>query len=241
LPTCYHVNLQLTHQVALWQRDALQAILGFMSEQTPQEISDVAGSSTQQPTTEGVSSRLMLFRQWALLPVVAGAVIGLDQTAKGLVTERLMLGQSWAPIPQIAGFLRITRSYNTGAAFGMLPQASGIILLVAIVAIIAFVISYPRLPSNAWLSRFGIAMIVGGAFSNNALDRLRLDHVTDYVHVQLSPTLSNVSNFADHAICVGVVLMLAGQWLHERRGEQAENTKETEKASVNAILPDGLP
>ncbi len=161
----------------------------------------------------------MFLRQWGLLVAVAGGILALDQTAKMLVTERLMLGHSWAPIPQIGDFIRITRSYNTGAAFGMLPQASDIFLLLAIITIVAFIVSYPQLPSKAWLSRLSIAMISGGALSN-AIDRIRLGHVTDYVHVQITPTLSNISNFADHAITLGVVFLLVDQWLTERREKQ---------------------
>ncbi len=166
----------------------------------------------------------MFLRQWGLLVTVAGIILALDQTAKALVTERLMMGQSWEPIPQIGDFIRVTRSYNTGAAFGMAPQASDIFLLLAIVTIVAFIISYPQLPSKAWLSRLSIALISGGALSN-AIDRIRMGHVVDYVHVQLTPTLSNISNFADHAITLGVVFLLVDQWLTERREKQRQEAQ----------------
>ncbi len=175
----------------------------------------------------------MLLRRWGLLVAVAGAVLALDQTAKMLVTERLLLGQSWEPIPQIGSLIRITRSYNTGAAFGMLPQASDIFLLLAMVTIVAFIVSYPQLPSKAWLSRLSIALISGGALSN-AIDRVRLGHVTDYVHVQLTPTLSNISNFADHAITLGVVFLLVDQWLTERREKMQQAAKVDEMADETA-------
>jgi signal peptidase II len=176
---------------------------------------------------------LRLLRQWGLLIAVAGGILVLDQTAKRLVIERLMLGKSWEPIPQIGDFIRITRSYNTGAAFGMLPQASDIFLILAIITIIAFIISYPQLPSRAWLSRLSIALISGGALSN-AIDRIRLGHVVDYVHVQLTPTLSNISNFADHAITLGVILLLVDQWLTDRREKQQPiRTEETLDGDVS--------
>lgn len=199
-----------------------------MSEENTQE------TQTEAPSSRKPAAGPVLLRQWGLLIGVAGGVLALDQTAKMLVIERLLLGHSWEPIPQIADFIRITRSYNTGAAFGMLPQASDIFLILAIITIIAFIISYPQLPSKAWLSRLSIAMISGGALSN-AIDRIRLGHVVDYVHVQITPTLSNISNFADHAITLGVVFLLVDQWLTERREKQQQvvQAEETVDGDVN--------
>lgn len=189
-------------------------------------------ASTQDNTAKRKHSWPAFLRRWALLIVIAGAVIGIDQTAKMLVIERLKLGQSWEPIPQIGNLIRVTRSYNTGAAFGMLPQAADIFLLLAIVTIAAFIITYPKLPSHAWLSRLSIALISGGALSN-AIDRIRWDgHVIDYVHVQITPTLSNISNFADHAITVGVVLLLIDQWRTDRREKQQESAQNAEMADA---------
>jgi signal peptidase II len=156
-------------------------------------------------------------RRWATLILVSGGVAALDQTAKWLVTNRLALGESWDPIPAIAGFIRITNSFNTGAAFGFLPQAAPFFLGLALITTVVFVITYPRLPASALMSRIGIAMIIGGALSN-ATDRLRLGHVTDFVHVQLTANFANISNFADHAITVGVILLLIDQYLIEQRG-----------------------
>lgn len=201
-----------------------------MSEENLQEPS-MEESSSPKPAAGPT-----FLRQWGLLVIVAGGILALDQTVKMLVTTRLLMGHSWVPIPQIGDFIRITRSYNTGAAFGMLPQASDIFLLLAIITIVAFIVSYPQLPSKAWLSRLSIAMISGGALSN-AIDRIQHGHVVDYVHVQLTPTLSNISNFADHAITVGVVLLLVDQWLTERREKQQRAVMVDEVADGDVAQP----
>ncbi len=167
-------------------------------------------------------------KQWALFIAAAAAVLALDQAAKWLVISHLELGESWAPIPALSDYLLITRSYNTGAAFGMFPLASNLFLLLALITIIAFVVAYPRLPARAWLSRLSIALIAGGALSN-AVDRIRFDHVIDYVHVQISPGFANISNFADHAITLGVILLLLDQWRAEperrREGQAIEDDR----------------
>ena len=201
-----------------------------MSEQNPQD------KSLQKPDPQGAGwtpSRI------AILVGVSGLVIGLDQTVKWLVSTRLTPGQSWEPIPAIASLIKITYSYNSGAAFGMFANASDLFLLLALVIIVAFLFSYPRLPSHAQLSRISIGLISGGAFSN-ALDRLRMGHVTDYVHVQLTPTFSNISNFADHAITIGVILLLADQWLAERRSAGDEPPKPAETELTTPSISDKL-
>jgi signal peptidase II len=176
-----------------------------------------------------------VLKRWGLLIVIAGAVLLIDQWVKQLVVTNLALGESWVPIPALGNFIQITRSHNTGAAFGMFPFASDIFLILAFVTIGAFIISYPRLPSHAWMSRISIGLISGGALSN-ALDRLLSGHVVDYVHVQVTPTLSNISNLADHAISVGVVLLLIDQW----RAEQREKAEAEAAEDETEALAEGL-
>lgn len=167
-------------------------------------------------------------------------MFGLDQLAKWLVVQNLALGESWVPVPAIADVIRVTRSYNTGAAFGMFPMGSNVIVVLAFITVAVFLWMVPTLPPNAWLSRVGIALTTGGALSN-AVDRLRFDHVVDYVHVQLTPTFANISNFADHAITVGVILLLIDQWLHapEHAESEAATTVVEEDELAESFPGDG--
>lgn len=155
-------------------------------------------------------------RRWLFYLLLVVLVLALDQTAKWWVINNLALGESFDLIPQISQFIRVTRSFNTGAAFGIFPMASNLILILALVTITAFIISYPSIPAQARLSRLGIGLITGGALSN-AIDRIRFGQVVDYVHVQLTPTFSNISNFADHAVTIGVAILLIEQWIMERQ------------------------
>jgi signal peptidase II len=125
-------------------------------------------------------------RLWALVVILGGGALALDQWAKQRVIATLHFGQSWEPIPAIANVIKITRSQNAGAAFGIFPFASDFFLILAALTIIMFLVFYPRLPSHAWMSRLSVALISGGALSN-AIDRLLYGHVVDYVHVQFRP------------------------------------------------------
>lgn len=204
-----------------------------MAEQTTNDKSiENLQSETTQPNNSAPA-------RWGVLIGVGGLAIALDQTVKWLVTTRLLPGQSWEPIPAIASFIKITYSYNSGAAFGMFANASDLFLLLALITVGAFIFSYPKLPSHAWLSRVSIGLISGGALSN-AIDRLRMGHVTDYVHVQLTPTFSNISNLADHAITVGVILLLVDQWLAERRSAGAAQPAQSETELTTPSIGDKL-
>jgi len=175
-------------------------------------------------------------KRWLLLVGVASLVVVIDQTAKYLTLTNLELGESWLPIPGIAQIFRVTRSINTGAAFGMFQGASTFFLILALITVVAFVISYPRLPDNALMTRIAVALITGGALSN-AIDRIQYGHVVDYFHVILSPRFSNISNFADHAITLGVILLLIDQW----RLERLEASEAALAAATNLIQQDESP
>lgn len=153
-------------------------------------------------------------------------ILLLDQGAKALVLSRLEYGQSWDFIPAISGFLRVTRSLNTGAAFGIFPSGSTFLLSIGFVTIAVFTYLFYDMPAEAKLTIIGIAIVLGGAISN-IIDRIRFGYVVDYVHVQLGPNFANISNFADHAVTIGVIFLLIDQWiLAEREAEKADETAE---------------
>ena len=160
-------------------------------------------------------------RRWLFLIVVSSAVVLLDQAAKAWVIQNFALGESIAPIPALAPYLRVTYSLNRGAAFGFLPHAGDVFLIMAVVILIGLFLFYPRIGPHAWLTRIGVALVAGGALGN-ALDRLVHGAVIDFVHLTLPGVVSNVSNFADHAIVLGVILILVDSWIVQPRRKADE-------------------
>lgn len=159
-------------------------------------------------------------RRWLFLAVIAGAVVLIDQIAKSLIMAHLLPGASVAPIPALDPFFRLTYSHNTGAAFGFLPQAGDVFLILAVVICTVLFVFYPRIPEKAWLTRIGVALVLGGALGN-AIDRLIHGAVIDFVHLTIPGLVSNVSNFADHAIVLGVILILVDSWFIQGRDKEA--------------------
>lgn len=159
-------------------------------------------------------------RHWLLLLAIIAAVLAADQFSKRLVVENLRLGESRQPIPALTPFFQITRSHNTGSAFGFLPQAGDLFLVIALVVVIAMFYFYPRLRERAILQRIGAGLICAGALGN-AIDRIQYGLVIDFIHYQIPGVISNVSNIADHAIVLGVGFIFIDSWLKDRADKRA--------------------
>lgn len=178
-----------------------------------------------------------MIRRWLFLLFLVVSIITIDQISKNWVLENIILGQSISPIPALVPYFQLTLSYNTGAAFGMLPNAGDFFLLVAIGIVILLLYWYPRTPENAWLSRVATGLVVGGALGN-VIDRLQHGHVIDFIHYRIPGVISNVSNLADHAIVFGViVLMIANWWVERQAKNQRLGTSQTNLSAPEEEAP----
>ncbi|MDE2053026.1 MAG: lipoprotein signal peptidase [Gammaproteobacteria bacterium] len=156
------------------------------------------------------------------LPVTVG-VIGLDQLVKLWIVQHLALYRTVRVLP----VLDITLTYNRGAAFSFLAEASGWQkwLFAGLAAVVGAGILL-------WLRRLGarrqrllclsLTLILGGAIGN-LIDRLRIGHVVDFILAHWRGVYFPWAfNVADSAITVGAALLLIDAWL-ETRGSQKEN------------------
>lgn len=136
-------------------------------------------------------------------------VVILDQATKALVRARFELFDSIEVIP---GLLNLTRIHNTGAAFGMLngadmPFKTAVLALVAAGALIGLALYAASLPAEQRMTRFGLALIIGGA-AGNLIDRVVSGYVVDFVDVYFGSWHFWAFNVADAAITAGVSLMI---------------------------------
>ncbi|HET6946733.1 MAG TPA: signal peptidase II [bacterium] len=151
-------------------------------------------------------------RDYVFLSAVASVIVALDQWTKYLVRTRLEVGEIWAPVPALAPYVRIVHWNNTGAAFGLLPSASLVFTIVAIIVSVAIIFYFPRVPGSQPILRLALAMQLGGAVGN-LIDRLWQGTVTDFISIGTFP----VFNVADSCISIGVALLVAAMWVEERR------------------------
>lgn len=163
---------------------------------------------------------MLLWRKWWPMLLIGGGMIGLDQISKNWVLNNLAYGESVIPIQVLYPFFRLTHSSNSGAAFGMLPMAGDVFLGLSLLISAFLVLAYARSQSQDRLYQVSLSLVLGGALGN-ALDRVQHGHVVDFFHLTVPSVISNVSNFADHAIVLGVLLILLDNWRRERRARRA--------------------
>ena len=110
-------------------------------------------------------------------------------------------------------------AYNPGSAFSLAPQklvpflSPTVFFSILTFVALGFLIAYGRRHQETLL-RVGAACIAAGAMGN-LIDRWRLGHVVDFVSVGMPGVLWRwpTFNVADSAICVGVGILLCGEWL----------------------------
>ncbi|NJN79564.1 MAG: signal peptidase II [Anaerolineales bacterium] len=153
-------------------------------------------------------------KDYLILFGVAGFVIGLDQWTKQLVRENIAFGGQWLPewLSWISPYARFVHWENSGAAFGMFQDGNQIFKILAFIVIGAIIYYYPQVENEDWTLKLAMGLQLGGA-SGNLIDRLMMDKVTDFISIGTFP----VFNVADASISIGVVVLLLGVWIKERK------------------------
>jgi signal peptidase II len=148
---------------------------------------------------------------WRWLPL-ALLVIVADHIVKLWITHHLAPAERVRVLP----VLDIILTYNTGAAFSFLADASGwqrwLFVLLALGVSAALIVWMRRLSARIHgLLACGLALIVGGALGN-MIDRLTTGRVVDFIHVHWGVHYFPAFNIADSAITIGAALLLLDAW-----------------------------
>ena len=144
---------------------------------------------------------------WAAY-ALAALVLALDQISKGWVLGPLDL-PSRGQVSVVEPWLRFTLTHNSGVSFNLLKGGAlsrwGLSLFSVVVA---GALATWAARAEKRIQAAGLGLIMGGALGN-ALDRVRLGVVTDFVDVSGGFAFFPwIFNLADSAISVGVALLL---------------------------------
>ncbi|GAA2837270.1 signal peptidase II [Aminobacter aminovorans] len=150
----------------------------------------------------------------AVYGIVAALAVALDQWIKVVVEANLVMHEKVDLLP----FLALYRTYNTGIAFSMFSNVGDTGLIVLTTVVVAFV-TFLAIKTTAAqvISRFGFALIVGGALGN-LIDRTVYGHVIDYILFHTPVWSFAIFNLADAFISVGAALVVLDEFLAWRRG-----------------------
>ena len=144
--------------------------------------------------------------------LVIAAVLIIDQWSKAVVQFSTSL-----PIEVIPNYFYITYLKNEGAAWSMLAGKTVLLELIAFVAI--GILLYGLLQVKKKKQRLLIiayALLISGA-AGNLIDRLRFGYVRDFFEWYPFHYSFPVFNVADVALTFGVVLLVIGVWLTEKK------------------------
>lgn len=144
---------------------------------------------------------------WLLLSIF---VIILDQISKQLVLQHLQMHEPLYLLPM----LNFTLSYNPGAAFNFLGDASGWqrwlftgVALAVSVGIIAWLRNLNMATRiNLWTG-VGLSLILGGAVGN-LIDRIIYGYVIDFIDFHVNTWHFATFNVADTAVNIGVFILI---------------------------------
>jgi signal peptidase II len=143
-------------------------------------------------------------RAWLVL-LVAGIVIALDQWTKELVRRSIPDYTSVVPIPALGEYFVFEHVHNYGAAFGILQNMGNLFIIVAIVVVVGILAYVRYLPTEDWLVRLFLGLMLGGAIGN-VIDRITQGYVTDFIKMGIPGVYYWPNyNIADSAIVIGVI------------------------------------
>ena len=140
---------------------------------------------------------------------MAALVVALDRFTKWLVETHVSAMDTYRVIP---GFFDIVHSQNRGVAFGIFNDSTSewrtAMLIVLSVAAVIFVSAMLWRPERLdRTSRWGLALILGGA-AGNVIDRIAWGQVTDFLEFYVGGYHWPTFNVADSAIVIGSGLLL---------------------------------
>lgn len=149
--------------------------------------------------------------KWPVIPVVAMAVVVLDQISKLAVVFGLDLVNRveidvWSP------YLVFRMAWNYGMNFGLLAQGSvwGRVVLIAVAVVISvWVWLWVRRENSGWKAEVSAGLLIGGA-AGNVIDRLAYGAVADFLNMSCcgidNPFAFNVADVAIFFGAIGLVL-----------------------------------
>jgi signal peptidase II len=146
---------------------------------------------------------------------LALAVVLLDQGTKIAIERALEFGD----VRPVTGFFNLVLTYNRGAAFSFLANASGwqgtFLTTVGIVASL-FILYLLARHGTQRLFSLSLALILGGALGN-VIDRILHGHVIDFLDFHYAGWHWPAFNVADSAIVTGAALLILDELLRVRR------------------------
>lgn len=146
--------------------------------------------------------RKSIIKICVLLGIIV-AVLALDLVTKYVFDAMLDDGRTVAVIPGLFNFKQV---HNDGAAWGSFGGQQVLLIVLTFAFLAVFIWFYIQEKNKTWLFNIAFGLIIAGCLGN-LFDRLFFGYVRDFIQFAFWDTFP-IFNFADVALCVGVVLFV---------------------------------
>jgi signal peptidase II len=140
---------------------------------------------------------------WPPFILLVAAIVVADQVTKSWITTTLAPEGS---VNVVGDYLRLIYTQNTGALFGMFRGQAGVFALLSL-AVMAFIVTYHARSGRSPYMTLTLGLLLGGAIGN-AIDRLRLNYVVDFVDAGVGDLRFYTFNVADSCISAAILLLV---------------------------------
>ena len=138
---------------------------------------------------------------------VAAAVVVIDQFTKFLALSWLKPKGSIHLIP---GIFHLTFVENTGIAFGFFQGHPEVLSYVIMASVLCLLCGSWFLRNQKVAERVAYGFIVGGA-AGNLIDRVRFQHVIDFLDFRIWPVFNGADSFITIGVCLFIYFALRGR------------------------------
>ncbi|MCI0583363.1 MAG: signal peptidase II [Chloroflexi bacterium] len=140
---------------------------------------------------------------WAPFVLLAATIVVADQLTKAWITRALAPDGT---IDIVGEYLRLNYTQNSGALFGLFRGQAAPFAVLSLVVIGLIVAYHGRSGRNPYMT-LTLGLLLGGAIGN-AIDRLRLNYVVDFVDAGIGNLRFYTFNLADSCITAAILLLL---------------------------------
>ena len=138
-----------------------------------------------------------------LVWIIALITVSIDQVIKGIVSSCIGINNS---VKILNDFFSITNVHNYGAAWSMLWEKKGYIIVVTVIALIFVLILLFRESTYKKYKTIYYGLLIGGILGN-LIDRIFLGYVVDYLDFTFFGYNYPIFNLSDTFIVISILMI----------------------------------
>jgi len=131
-------------------------------------------------------------------------ILVFDQITKYIINQK---PPEIFPISILPKVFYIARVTNSGAAFGMFPSRTNILIIISIIAIILIIVLKIKMNLKSVFYNLALGFVLGGAMGN-LIDRILIGEVTDFLHLAYFAVFNVADSFIVIGFCIIILIII---------------------------------